>query len=157
MRLHRRLAPLLLALASCATPATPPDIADRADRADREQLVARIDQFNSAIREGDKEKYADVFVDDFVFTWSRDGQIYDREKILPNVVPTPDYDPSVDEVIVRIYGDTAVVNYRVRRRPADTGTRVTFSYARIAGEWKVLASHSTAIVLDEENTEEASD
>ena len=129
---------LLLTLASCAT-------SQHTD--DRAQLIARIDQFNSAIREGDKQKYGDVFVEDFVFTWSRDGQIYDREMILPHVVPTPDYQPLVDELIVRIYGDSAVVNYRVRKKPEDVGTRVTFSYARINGEWKVVASHSTAIVV----------
>ncbi len=129
---------LLLALASCAK---------SADTDDREQLIARIDQFDSAIREGDKQKYGDVFVEDFVFTWSRDGQIYNREMILPNVVPTPAFDPMVDELIVRIYGDSAVVNYRVRKKADDVGKRVTFSYARIEGEWKVMASHSTAIVV----------
>ena len=139
MRRHLLL-PLLGALAACATPST------SAETDDHRQLVARIDQFNSAIREGDPEKYADVFVDDFVFTWSRNGQIYDREMILPNVVPTPDFDPTVDELIVRTYGDSAVVNYRVRRKPEDAGTRVTFSYAKIDGEWKVVASHSKADV-----------
>jgi hypothetical protein len=130
------------ALVSCATPPT--------DAADRAQLIARIDQFNSAIRGGDKQQYADVFVDDFVFTWSRNGQLYDRETILPNVVPTPDFDPTVDEVIVRIYGDSAIVNYRVRKEPGDAGARVTFSYARIDGVWKVVASHSTTIVPADE-------
>jgi hypothetical protein len=135
---------LLVALASCATPGAPDAAADRA------ALVARIDQFNDAVREGDKDKYADVFVDDFVFTWSRDGQIYDREAILPNVVPTPDFAPLVDELIVRVYGDSAIVNYRVRKTPGDAGARVTFSYARIDGVWRVVASHSTPIVTPPE-------
>jgi hypothetical protein len=149
MRRHPLL-PLLVALAACGTPSTPAD-----DAADREQIVAKIEQFNSAIREGDKQKYADVFVDDFVFTWSRNGQIYDRETILPNVVPTPDFNPVVDEVIVRIYGDSAIVNFRVSKDPQAAGARVTFSCARIEGEWKVLASHSTKIVTEEEGGEEA--
>ncbi len=148
MRLHV-LVPLILVLASCATPSM------SADGGDREQLIAKIDQFNSAIREGDKQKYGDVFVEDFVFTWSRDGQIYNREMILPNVVPTPGFDPMVDELIVRIYGDSAVANYRVRKNQGDAGTRVTFSYARIDGDWKVVASHSTTIVVASE--EEAED
>lgn len=138
------LLPLLAALGSCATPSTP----DRTG--DREELVARIEQFNSAIREGDKEKYADVFVEDFVFAWSRNGQIYDRKAILPNVVPTADYDPIVDELLVRIYGDAATVTYRVRKKAEDAGARVTFSYARVDGEWKVVASHGTPIVVEEE-------
>jgi hypothetical protein len=136
---------LLPALVACATPSAAED---------REHLVARIEQFNSAIREGDQQKYADVFVDDFVFTWSRNGQIYDREAILPNVVPTPEYDPIVDELIVRTYGDAATVTYRVRQKPEDAGARVTFSYGRIDGVWKVLASHGTKIVEPEE-TEDA--
>jgi len=119
---------------------------------DHEQLIARVDQLHDAIREGDKEKYADVFVDDFVFTWSRNGQIYDRASILPNVVPTPDFAPLVDETLVRIYGDSAIVNVRVRQKPEDAGARVTFSYARIDGVWKVVASHSTPIVIAHDET-----
>jgi hypothetical protein len=137
---------VLLAAACCSTPATATDAT-----AGRAQLLARIDQFNAAIRQGDKQAYGDVFVDDFVFTWSRDGQIYDRATILPNVVPTPDFAPLVDQELVRIHGDSAVVNYRVRKQPGDAGTRVTFSYARIGGVWKVVASHSTAIVVAEED------
>jgi len=143
---HLLLLPLLGSLVSCSTPA-----------ADRAQLVAKIEQFNSSIREGDKQKYGDVFVEDFIFTWSRDGQIYDRATILPNVVPTPDFAPIVDELLVRTYGDSAVVNYRVRKEPEDDGVRVTFSYARIDGEWKVMASHSTAIVIEEEVDDDASE
>jgi hypothetical protein len=139
------LLPLLLILTSCATPSTTP----RSDDADRELLIAKIEQFNSAIRAGDKAQYGDVFVEDFLFTWSRDGQIYDRATILPNVVPTPDYDPLVDEILVRIHGDSAAINYRVRMKPEDTGVRVTFSCARIDDEWKVLASQSTVIVEED--------
>ena len=80
---------LLIAAVSCEGPPS----ATQAD--DREQLLARIEQFNDAIREGDVEKYADVCVDDFVFTWAPDGQIYAPETIFPNVVPTPDHDPIV--------------------------------------------------------------
>ncbi len=143
------LLPLLGLLVACATPCRSSDTADRA------QLVAKIEQFNSAIRDGDRQRYGDVFVEDFVFTWSRDGQIYDRAKILPNVVPTPDYDPIVDELLVRIYGDAAVVNFRVRKNAEDAGARVTFSYGKIDGAWKVLASHSTTIVTGTEQAEDA--
>lgn len=141
------LLPLLVTLVACATPAA------STDAEVRELLVAKIDQFNRSIREGDRQGYADVFVEDFVFTWSRNGQIYDRETILPNVVPTPDYDPLVDELIVRIYGDAAITNYRARKNDEDAGTRVTFSYARVDDEWKVVARHSTKIVEAEEAAE----
>lgn len=117
---------------------------------DRDALVARIDQFHRSIREGDKAGYADVFVDDFVFSWSRNGQVYDRAMILPNVVPTPDFEPIVDELQVRVRGDAAIANFRVRKATDEAGARVTFSYARIDGVWKVLASHSTTIVPPEE-------
>lgn len=138
----------LFALTSCATrAATSPD-------EDREQLIARVDQFHDAIREGDKEKYGDVFVEDFVFTWSRNGQIYDRATILPNVVPTPDFAPLVDEALVRIFGDSATVTFRVRQKPEDAGARVTFSCARIDGVWKVVASQGTPIVIADESADE---
>ena len=131
------------ALASCAGPPAP------TAEQDREHLLARIQQFNDAIREGDVEKYADVFVDDFVFTWAPDGQIYSPESIFPNVVPTPDHAPTVDEVVVRTLGDAAIVNVRMRQPPNELGVRVTFSFARVDGVWKVLAYQSTQIVETE--------
>jgi len=108
--------------------------------------LARIDQFNESVRDGDVEKYSDVFVDDFVFTWAPDGQIYSPEDIFPNVVPTPDHAPSVDEVLVRIYGDAAIVNARMRQPPNEAGVRITFSFARVEGVWKVVAYQSTNII-----------
>ena len=131
---------VLLCLASCGTP--PPDT----EAEDREQLLARIDQFNESVRDGDVEKYSDVFVDDFVFTWAPDGQIYSPEDIFPKVVPTPDHAPSVDEVLVRIYGDAAIVNARMRQPPNEAGVRITFSFARVEGVWKVVAYQSTNII-----------
>jgi hypothetical protein len=142
--------------AACATPQTepvavveetPPDPAEQ-----RALLIQKIEDFHRSIREGDKEGYAGVFTDDFVFTWSRNGQIYDKESILPNVVPTPDFHPLVDELLVRIHGDAAVLNFRVRKSEGEgePGARVTFSCGRVGDEWKVLASHSTPIVVDED-------
>ncbi len=151
----RLLLPLALGVAVSACGSTPTPAVSATSPEDHAQLIAKIDQFNRSIREGDKEGYGDVFVEDFVFAWSRNGQIYDREAILPNVVPTPDYAPLVDELIVRTYGDAAIANYRVRKNPDDAGARVTFSYVRIDGEWKVMASHSTKIVPPEpEETDE---
>jgi hypothetical protein len=114
--------------------------------ADREALLARVDQFHVAIRDGDPQSYADLFTEDFLFTWSRDGQLYSKEVILPNVVPTPDFRPLIDEYQVRAYERAAVVSFRVRKETTDPGVRVTFSYVKQRGVWKVMASHSTAIV-----------
>lgn len=131
---------LLIGLASCAGPQPPTEAEDR------QRLLQRVEQFNQAIRDGDLESYTDVFVDDFVFTWAPDGQIYSPESIFPNVVPTPDHNPDVDQIIVRIYGDAAIVNARMRQPPNEIGTRTTFSFARVEGVWKVVAYQSTQIV-----------
>ncbi|WIO74163.1 nuclear transport factor 2 family protein [Porticoccaceae bacterium LTM1] len=128
-------------------------LADQVRDEDRQLLLDKIEQFNSAIREGDKQKYSDVFTDDFIFTWSRDGQNYTKEDILPNVVPTPDYNPIVDEIEMRQYGNSAIVSYRVRLKPEAAGSRATFSYCKINGEWKVISSHSTKIVPPKQNLE----
>ncbi len=143
---------LFLLLAACHPPAAPPPAASAISRdasADRAAILATIEQFNRSIREGDKAGYGGLFVEDFLFTWSRNGQLYDRAAILPNVVPTPDHSPLIDEVEVRIYGDAGVVNFRSRSSAEEPGARVTFSCARIGEEWKVMASHSTMIVEDE--------
>ena len=140
---------LWMLLACAKTPVVVPAAVPDAS-ADREALVATIEQFNRAIRDGDKERYGGLFVEDFLFTWSRNGQLYDRAAILPNVVPTPTHSPLIDEVQVRIYGDTGVVNFRSRSDEQEAGVRVTFSCARIDGEWTVVASHSTPIVIEED-------
>jgi hypothetical protein len=139
MKIVRLVCLLFAASAGCATSA----------EADRRALLARVDQFHASIRDGDPDGYADLFTDDFLFTWSRDGQIYAKEVILPNVVPTPDFQPVVDEYLVRNYGKAAVVSFRVRKDPSDVGVRVTFSYVKRRGVWKVMASHSTKIVEGE--------
>jgi hypothetical protein len=129
---------LLAILAACSPPPATDDEV-------RGQLLARVDQFNESIRDGDVERYADVFVEDFVFTWAPDGQIYSPESILPNVVPTPDHAPIVDEVLVRRYGEGAVLNARIRQQEDEPGVRVTFSFALVEGAWKVLSYQSTQI------------
>lgn len=140
---------LALSLFVIAGPTLAGEVSDK----DRQLLLDKIEQFNSSIREGDKQKYSDVFTDDFIFTWSRNGQIYNKEMILPNVVPTPDYKPIVDEILMRQYGDSAIVNYRVRQKKEDDGTRVTFSYSKIDGEWKVISAHGAPIVPPETETD----
>lgn len=140
-----RASALLFFLASTSA------LADQVQTEDRQLLLDKIEQFNSAIREGDKEKYSDVFTDDFIFTWSRNGQNFTKEMILPNVVPTPDFNPIVDEVEMRQYGDSAIVSFRTRQKAKDAGVRVTFSYSKIKGKWKVTSSHSTIIIPPEQN------
>lgn len=126
-------------------------LADQVSDEDRQPLLDKIEQFHSAIRDGNKKKYSDVFTDDFIFTWSRNGQNFTKEMILPNVVPTPDFNPTVDEIEMRQYGDSAIVSFRTRQKTKDAGVRVTFSYSKINGEWKVISSHSTIIVPPEQN------
>lgn len=156
MRCHRYL--LFCALLSACLPPAPGTMPAPASKhsysEDRAGLLTTIEQFNSSIRDGDKERYGGLFVEDFLFTWSRNGQLYDRAAILPNVVPTPTHNPLIDELQVRIYGDAGVVNFRSRADDQEPGARVTFSCARIDGEWKVMASHSTLIVPEEDPPQE---
>ena len=138
--------PIVLSFLVLVSACTPPPASDSEVRA---ALLARVDQFNESIRDGDVERYADVFVDDFVFTWAPDGQIYTPESIYPNVVPTPDHAPIVDEVLVRRYDGGAVLNARIRPQQDEAGVRVTFSFALVDGVWKVLSYQSTQIVEPE--------
>lgn len=112
----------------------------------RLMLIAKVNQFNAAIKEGDKEKYADVFIEDMLFTWSNNGQLYSLESILPNVQPTPDFNPIVDEYRFRNFGNSAILNFRSRSSETEIGTRVTLSFVLIDGKWKVAALQSTKII-----------
>ena len=110
------------------------------------ELLARVDQFNRALRDGDVEMYSDVFADDFLFTWSENGQVFEKPELLPNVRPTPSYNPIVDQVRVRVYERAAVANFRLRLSDDEPGTRVTFSFSYEGDCWKVIAVHSTKII-----------
>lgn len=122
--------------------------------ANQRAIIDRVEQFHAAIREGDAAKYVDVFTDDFLFTWSRDGRIYSRDEIVPNVVPTPDFAPLLDQYVVRLHGRAAVLSVRVRKEASDPGVRVTFSCVKRGGVWKVMATHSTTIVPGSDSDDE---
>ena len=118
---------------------------DASEPTESSELMALVDQFYNSIRAGDREGYADVFVDDFVFTWSGDGGVWAPESIFPNVAPTPDLVVLIDEVVTRSYGDAALINFRQRSSEEEPGVRVTFSLVRLSGEWKAMSYQSTAI------------
>lgn len=109
------------------------------------ELMTVVHQFYGSIRAGDRVAYADVFCEDFVFTWSGDGAVWSPESILPNVVPTPDHTVLIDEVVTRIRGDAAILNYRARDSERVAGVRVTFSLVHQDGDWKAMSYQSTTI------------
>ena len=152
--MHRSILAIPLVLASCsATPETEP--VRPADPArDRIELVQKIEDFHRSIREGDKEGYAGVFTDDFVFTWSRERTDLRQGVDPPERRPDAGLPAAHGRTPVRIHGDAAVLNFRVRKSEEEPGARVTFSCGRIDGVWKVLASHSTPIVEDEDEDED---
>ena len=52
---------------------------------------------------------------------------------------------SFDKIVVRTYGSAAIVNSRMRQQSDEAGVRITFSFARVDGAWKVVAYQSTQI------------
>ena len=56
----------------------------------------------------------------------------------------------IDEVLVRLFGDTAVVTGRSRvgvagATPGEVTLRFTDVFVRRAGSWQVVASHATRV------------
>jgi len=150
-----------LVLAAAATLAAPlflvaaapvPDSSDERFKAELMQLERDIGRANV---ERDAEFFERVEADEFVFTDSGGGLTTKREDVDGVRKPAnPDvkllaYD--VDDMQVRVYGETAVVTGRVTTKQNVKGeertgrSRFTDVFVRRDGRWQLVAGHSSRI------------
>jgi uncharacterized protein (TIGR02246 family) len=119
-----------------------------------EQAVRQVfEELVSSYAKNDAAVPARIFADDFTFT-NPIGEVMTKEQrigqIKPGGVMFDSY--SVDDVNVRIYGDTAVVTNRAtlagkRGDQALAGQyRVTQVFVKKGGNWQLVAAQSTPIV-----------
>jgi len=135
-----------------AAPAPVPDSSDERVKAELMQLERDIGRANV---ERDAEFFERVEADEFVFTDSGGGLTTKREDVDGVRKPAnPDvkllaYD--VDDMQVRVYGETAVVTGRVTTKQNVKGeertgkSRFTDVFVRRDGRWQLVAGHSSRI------------
>lgn len=168
MRLRPRsilLALLLAPLAGCASPAPDEGEAQRTEtaatdpRADRAALTSLLEDFLA--RTDEASAHDRFWADDLVYSSSdgtRRGKTeimagFDPEEGAPPVTdadaaePAPTY--SAEDVDIRLYGETAVVAFRlVIHPPSGSGEAPSYNlntgtFVKRDGEWRVVAWQST--------------
>jgi ketosteroid isomerase-like protein len=117
-----------------------------------EQAVRKIEgMYRDAVMQQDVAGVGRILADDFVATSSR-GEIRDKAKEIDDIRPSPDYKMEgfgLDDMNVRIFGDTAIVTGRSVLQVAFKGQSSTsvFRYTRVYvkrdGRWHAVAQQLT--------------
>jgi ketosteroid isomerase-like protein len=121
-------------------------------RSDQETLIQLEQDWDSAFHRKDVSFIENVLADEFVATYG-DGARGDRAKELAIVTSFDRQIESstLDEFIVKIYGNTAVVWFSQHLVGPSQGRRLEVTYRYIdvfvlrAGRWQCVASQSTRV------------
>ena len=143
---------VLLTLVAILMAVTTPRAQTGTVKSDQQVLVQLEQDWDAAFRRKDLPFIETVLADEFVATYS-DGSRGDRAKELALAAEfNLQIDSStLDEFIVKIYGDTAVVWMSQHLVGPSKGSqlKVTFHYVDVfvmrAGRWQCVASQSTRV------------
>jgi ketosteroid isomerase-like protein len=149
MKFYATVALLLSVLASPAAAQQ-----ERRAQSDQEILIKLERDWDYAFHHKDVKFIENVLATEFVTTYA-EGQRADRAKELQNAVDfNQQIDSSVlDEFIVKVYGDTAVVWFTQKLTGPSKGQplTLTFRYMDVFvlrdGRWQCVASQSTRVTI----------
>jgi uncharacterized protein (TIGR02246 family) len=124
------------------------------DHASDVAAISAIEQrLASAWVTGDRAFIESVLADDWSVT-DASGQVLTKRQVIDETFRDGDRrvdSMTVDEVRVRVYGDTAVVTGRTRAAGQYEGRTVTVTLrftdvcVRTAGRWQIVASHASTV------------
>jgi ketosteroid isomerase-like protein len=122
------------------------------DRPRDEVVLAQLQQvLAKAWVDGDRATIERIIAADWRST-GPDGRASDRVSVLADVFETRVHRiqrVEIDEVVVRVFGDAAVVTGRTHGvgefagKPYDVVIRFTDTFVRRSGQWKAVASHAS--------------
>lgn len=119
-----------------------------------EQAVRSLERtYAEAVMRQDVSTLERILADDFIATSSR-GEVRNKSQEMDDIKPNPDYAMeafNLDDVKVRIFGDTAIVTGRSTLKASYKGRsstslfRYTRVYAKRKGKWQVVSQQLTRI------------
>ena len=140
---------------SCAAPAEKAGVAANAtaSRASDEQEVRRLNlEYDTAILKQDAAVYEKLFADDFLVTKLGGKQATNAHEIAEARSGETKFEVGRSEdVNVRFYGDTAIVNGRwveksvTRGKPFEGSHMYTTVYVKRDGKWQIVSDQVTPI------------
>ena len=101
---------------------------------DTAALVELNEQFIDAFRNGSWEQLEPVLSPGFSYLDGITGEVWEHERYVANLRANPSPALAIDQVVVHVDGDTAVVSARTSRRPGAYG-RYVDTYERREGGW----------------------
>ena len=101
---------------------------------DRHALLELNDRFIDAFRNGSWEKLRPILSPDFAYLDGATGEVWEHERYVANLDGNASPALSIDQVVVHVDGDTAVVSARTSRQPGRYG-RYVDTYARREAGW----------------------
>lgn len=137
----------LAALVSATLGATHLGAADSPDEA----AIRRLnDDYLQSFLNCDVARYRELLAEDFRAVLS-DGRLIDRTEFLRQAAVPPAVTTfHLDEILIRAYGNAAVVNGLVRYLKSDGApvlSRYTATYVRAHGRWQIVATQFTRVPL----------
>jgi ketosteroid isomerase-like protein len=143
---------LIVALAVACAPSSVAAQTRADTRTERE-----IRRINSEVAEaglrGDKATAERLIADDYLYT-GMDGSTRTKAQIIRGMQPLPadvKYSSRIEDVVIRDFGGTAVMSYRmvedveVKGQRSSTQYRSTDVFMRRRGKWQLIATHSSLI------------
>lgn len=119
-----------------------------------QQLIQMVHDFLAAVPKRDPQVFNNFFADDVIYTRSA-GTTVDKSEILRNIgvraVNEPQATYAGDDFTVHLYGDAAVVNFRLIQHNEKDGKqetnyfRNTGTFLKRNGKWQVVAWHATQV------------
>jgi hypothetical protein len=91
-------------------------------------------QFIDAFRQGSWELLEPILSPSFAYLDGTTGEVWEQERYIENLRNDPSPSLSIDQLVVHVDGDTAVVSARTSRQQRRFG-RYIDTYARQDGGW----------------------
>jgi ketosteroid isomerase-like protein len=119
---------------------------ETAAQADIEALSALNRDYIAAVQQADVRRFADLLAEDFRCS-NPDGSLLDRAQFLQQTArPVTIRGLIAEDVLIRLFGDVALIHARTRYRTAEGDERqgrYTDVWARRGGRWLAIAAHVT--------------
>jgi ketosteroid isomerase-like protein len=113
---------------------------------DHATLHALNAEYIRSVQQGDVQRFSEILAEDFLCS-NPDGSLVDKPAFLAQTArPVTISGLTVEDVLIRIMGDTAIIHARTRYTTADGQARqgwYTDVWARRAGLWLAVSAHVT--------------
>jgi Domain of unknown function (DUF4440) len=103
---------------------------------DKQALLELNEQFIDAFRNGSWEQLRPVLSPSFSYLDGATGEVWEMERYIENLRANPSPELAIDQVVVHVDGDTAIVSARTSR-PERRG-RYVDTYARREFGWECV-------------------